>query len=144
MPDPAVPGPAAAVRRLDIAAPPDDVNHVHSLLERVWSEHDHVPAFDRISFETAVIELASNVIRHGDGGAGIRCSVAVTVSEDRIEARLVDNGEPGHIALASRDLPDDLAESGRGIPLITALADVVHYERCDDANRWYLSRTLGR
>lgn len=131
-------------RTLDLAAPPDDVNSVHGLLETVWAEHEHVGDIDRISFETALIELVSNVIRHGDGGCGIRCSVTVTVTGDRIQARLHDDGEPGDIQLTGRDLPDDLAESGRGIPLITALVDVVRYERSADSNFWYLSRTLAR
>lgn len=135
---------ADGFRTLDLAAPPDDVNSVHGLLETVWSEHEHVGDIDRISFETALIELASNVIRHGDGGCGIRCSVTVTVSENRLEARLIDDGEPGEIELAGRPLPEDFAESGRGIPLITALVDVVRYERSADSNHWYLARTLAR
>jgi serine/threonine-protein kinase RsbW len=135
----------APVQTLDLAAPPDDVDSVHGLLESVWGEHEHVSSVDRISFETALIELSSNVIRHGDGGSGIRCSLTVSVSGDRIEARLIDSGVPGRIELDQRRLPDDdFAESGRGIPLITALVDVVHYERCDGANHWYLARTLAR
>jgi len=43
-----------------------------------------------------------------------------------------------------RDLPDDLSESGRGIPIIKALVDVVEYGREADANRWYISRSLVR
>lgn len=129
-------------RTLDLAAPPDDVNSVHGLLEQVWAEHEHVGMMDRISFETALIELSANVIVHADSGNGICCSVTVMVSEDRIEAQLIDSGQEGEIRLEARELPDDFAESGRGIPLITALVDVIRYERTADGNRWYLSRKL--
>ncbi|WP_210480120.1 ATP-binding protein [Naasia sp. SYSU D00948] len=139
MPD-TVSRPPKAPQTLDLAAPPDDVNSVHALLEAVWAAHEDVGPIDRISFETALIELASNVIRHGDDGDGVVCSVTVDVTEDRIEARLIDSGPRGDIQLSRSELPDELAESGRGIPLITALVDVVRYEHDADGNRWFLSR----
>jgi serine/threonine-protein kinase RsbW len=129
---------------LALSTPPDDVNAVHDLLEQVWAASADVPDLDRFSFETALIELASNVIRHADGGSGVSCRLAVTVRGDRLEATLTDSGEPGDIELSAADLPDDLSESGRGIPIIKALVDVVEYGREADANRWYISRSLGR
>lgn len=144
MPDTAPRNAADSFRTMGLAAPPDDVNDVHALLETVWRENEQVGSIDRISFETALIELASNVIRHGDAGDGITCSVTVTVSADRIEGLLIDSGEPGDIDLDASMLPDDLAESGRGIPLIMALVDVVRYERVPEGNRWYLCRKLDR
>jgi serine/threonine-protein kinase RsbW len=117
---------------------------VHDLLERVWSSSAEIPDLDRFSFETALIELASNVIRHADGGGGVTCRLAVTVHGDVLEATLTDSGQPGDIELADRDLPDELSESGRGIPLVKALVDVVEYGREADLNRWYISRSLGR
>jgi serine/threonine-protein kinase RsbW len=129
---------------LALSTPPDDVNAVHDLLEQVWSSSGGVSDLDRFSFETALIELASNVIRHADAGGGVTCRLAVTVHGDVLEATLTDSGEPGDIELAERHLPDDLAESGRGIPLIKALVDVVEYGREADLNRWYISRSLDR
>jgi len=128
---------------IDLAAPPDDVNSVHDHLQSVWDGHADVGELDRISFETALIELAANVIRHGDAGGGVTCSLTVNVTGDRIEAHLTDSGQAGDIRLTPA-LPDELAESGRGIPLITALVDVVRYERQGDANRWYLARRRSR
>ena len=129
---------------LALSTPPDDVNAVHELLERVWGSSAGVSDLDRFSFETALIELASNVIRHADGGEGVSCRLAVTVHGDRLEATLMDTGEPGDIRLSDADLPDDLSESGRGIPLIRASVEVVEYDREADANRWFISRSLVR
>ncbi|HEY8588937.1 MAG TPA: ATP-binding protein [Naasia sp.] len=129
---------------LALSSPPDDVNSVHALLEEVWAAHGDVPDLDRMAFETALIELASNVIGHADGGEGISCSLAVTVSEDRIEANLVDTGQPGNIVLSAVALPDDLAESGRGLPIIQALVDELSYSREDGLNRWHIARKRER
>jgi serine/threonine-protein kinase RsbW len=131
-----------ASQTLTMSSPPDDVNRVHELLEAVWAGHTAIGFRDRISFETAVIELASNVIRHADSGQGVAWQLSIDVGENRLEASLTDSGEPKNIALEGRELPDELAESGRGIPLIKALVDVVEYEHEGGVNRWRISRTL--
>jgi serine/threonine-protein kinase RsbW len=125
-----------------VSSPPDDVDTVHDLLDDVWAGHGAVRLRDRMSFETAIIELASNVLRHADSGSGITCRLDIVVRPDRLEATLTDSGEPGDIQLAGRELPDELAESGRGIPLVQALVDVVEYDRGGELNRWYIARTL--
>lgn len=136
--------PEPVTHRLALSTPPDDVNAVHALLERVWTSSEEVSDLDRFSFETALIELASNVIRHADSGSGVSCTLDVSVRGDVLEATLRDTGEPGDIRLVDAALPDDLSESGRGIPLIKALVDVVEYGREAEANRWYISRSLSR
>ncbi|MBC7590774.1 MAG: hypothetical protein H7226_06980 [Salinibacterium sp.] len=77
---------------LTLVSPPDDVNTVHALLETVWADAAHVSPTDRFSFETALIELASNVLRHGNSGSGVTCGLRLEVSDDRIDARLNDTG----------------------------------------------------
>jgi serine/threonine-protein kinase RsbW len=127
---------------LRMTSPPDDVDTVHDLLETVWTDAPAIAMEDRFSFETALIELASNVIRHADPGSGVSCVLTVETFPDRIEATLSDTGEPGEMQLIERDMPDVLAESGRGIPLIQALVDELRYDRSDGLNRWYITRTL--
>jgi serine/threonine-protein kinase RsbW len=127
---------------LSMSAPPDDVDTVHALLESVWAHASTVPTTDRVSFATALIELTGNVIRHADAGLGVTCTLTIEIFDDRLEARLSDSGEPGGVQLASRDMPDDLAESGRGVPLIEALVDELHYERSESSNHWWISRKL--
>jgi serine/threonine-protein kinase RsbW len=128
---------------LRMATPPGDVNTVHDMLEQVWSDVPEIAAEDRFKFEVALIELASNVMRHADTGSGVVCALVIETHSDRISATLSDSGEPGEVTLAGRAFPEDtLAESGRGIPLIQALVDELRYD-CDDGfNHWYITRTL--
>ena len=130
--------PNTYTRRID--SPPDDVDTVHNLLISVWDDRPKVANADRFSFETALVELTSNAIRHGDSGAGISCSITIEVHDDRIEATLIDNGKFAQIELAETTMPDELAESGRGLPLIKVLVDTFSYHRESDRNRWQIAR----
>lgn len=129
-------------RTLMMTSPPDDVDTVHALLSSVWEESDGIAALDRFSFETALVELASNVMRHADPGFGVSCHLAVTVFADRIEAVLTDAGMPGDVQLVARGMPDALAESGRGIAMIQALVDDLDYTRAEGFNSWRIARHL--
>ena len=123
-----------------IECPPDDVDAVHNLLKAVWIDRPKVTDADRYSFDTAIVELTSNVIRHGDTGSGISCSITIDVYNDRIEATLVDTGKIAKVELEGVAMPDSLAESGRGIALIKALVDTISYTRDGNLNRWQIAR----
>jgi serine/threonine-protein kinase RsbW len=125
-----------------LTAPPGDLGVVHGLLASVWSDAPSVGARDRMSFETALLELAGNVLAHADGGTGLTCTVKIEVGPDILVALLEDDGRPGRVDLADRVMPDALAESGRGIPLIHALVDDLDYERDRGVNRWRIARRL--
>lgn len=125
-----------------MSSPPDDVDTVHALLATVWRETPMISVIDRISFETATIELVSNVMRHADSGSGVSCTLTVEVSDYRIEANLQDTGKPGHVDLVDRAIPDEFAESGRGILLIQALVDELSYEREGSHNHWRIMRKI--
>lgn len=125
-----------------LTSPPGDLGVVHGLLASVWSEAPGVGPRDRMSFETALLELAGNVLAHADDGSGLTCTVTVEVRPDAVLARLEDDGRPGEIELTDRVMPDVLAESGRGIPLIQALVDDLAYERDGAVNRWRFARRL--
>ena len=129
---------------LRMTAPPDDVDTVHRLLGSVWADVPSVPVEDQFRFETALIELASNVIRYAGAGKGVSCTLTIDNFEDRIEAMLTDTGEPGDMQLVGRSMPDDLAESGRGILLIQALVDELSYDRHNGHNYWRIMRKLKR
>jgi serine/threonine-protein kinase RsbW len=124
------------------ASPPDDVDLVHDLLKSVWADAPAITMTDRFSFETALVELASNVIRHADNGSEITGAITIEILDDQIAATLIDTGEHTQVELTENEMPDVLAESGRGIPLINALVDHFSYDRDGRLNKWQIVRKL--
>jgi serine/threonine-protein kinase RsbW len=126
---------------LHMAVPPGDVDAVHALLEAVWADAPDIPMMERFKFETALLELASNVVKHADGGSGLWCTLEIDAHSDSIQATVFDDGEPSDDRiLVPRDMPDALSESGRGIAMIQALVDDLVYSREGTTNRWHISR----
>jgi serine/threonine-protein kinase RsbW len=126
---------------LILRSPRDNVNLVHSFLEGLWDIHTDISDLDRMAFETALIELASNVIEHADGGQGVTCVITVRVDGETLSADLSDTAEAGEIQVVGRVMPAADAESGRGIALVQMLVDELQYERVGDNNLWRISRT---
>lgn len=126
--------------RQELSVPPDDVDVVHSFLQRIWSESPTILLKDQFSFETAIIELASNVILHASGKSPIFCDILVETFPDRMEATMTDSGERLNLALDSFVMPDDLSETGRGIPLIRELVDEFTFDSQRGGNLWRITR----
>jgi serine/threonine-protein kinase RsbW len=63
----------------------------------------------------------------------------LTVHDDRVEARMRDNGVPAHVDSAGAQMPGEDAEGGRGLALAAAVADLAHV-REDDGNTWTVVR----
>ena len=133
-------GTTVADHRLDFASPPDDVTCVHDFLAGVWGAEPSVGAEDRMAFELAVVELASNVVEHAGGGSRVACSLSLAVTGHDLEAELTDDGRPASVDPSTAALPDASAASGRGLALVGMVVDELHYERDGDRNRWTLRR----
>lgn len=123
-----------------LKSPPDDVGLVHELLNTVWEKVPDTSKRDRFSFETALVELASNVIEHADDGDGVTYTITIKIHADEVEAEVVDSGKQADVELEDHSMPDAHAESGRGIPLIMALVDHFSYDRTDGLNIWNIRR----
>lgn len=132
----------ARVHTISLTSPPDDVDRVHRFLEGVWAETPAIETMVRFSFETALIELAANILKHADAGDGLECVVRVETGATRIAAVLTDSGLTGDISLDEAQSPAELEESGRGILLVKALVDELSYERRDGLNRWSILKRL--
>jgi serine/threonine-protein kinase RsbW len=116
-------------------AGPESLGLLHELLERVAADHPEVSPDDLMLLETAVIEIAGNVVEHGRPPGEVRYVFELAVRRDRLEATLSDSGEAVRDPVGGA-MPDDSAETGRGLPLARAALDELTYVRGDDGNRW--------
>lgn len=122
------------------SSPPTDVDAVHDFLEGIWQADPNIDEMDKMAFETALIELASNVIQHADTGDGVTCVMSVSSDEGVLRAQFSDTAEAGGFKMRTATMPDELAESGRGLAFMQMLVDEVSYERVDGRNVWSLTK----
>lgn len=127
---------------LDGLAVPDSLNLLHELLEQVGGEHPELTASDLMLFETAVIEVAGNVVEHGKPPGEVSWTFRLAVRADRLEGTLSDSGEEYPGGAWGTDMPDTMEEDGRGLALATAVLDSLVYERAGDVNEWTMVRRL--
>ncbi|HWJ81156.1 MAG TPA: ATP-binding protein [Nocardioides sp.] len=118
---------------------PEGLEDLHDLLNRVSAEHSAIDPMAFMLFETAVTEIANNVIEHGRPEGKVRWQFAIDVTERRLEATLSDSGEVFTGSLDA-DMPDVLAEGGRGLALARSMLDELTYERIEGVNVWHLAR----
>ena len=122
--------------RVDGLAVPESLGLLHAVLERVADDHPELPSHDLQLFETAVIEIAGNVVEHGRPPGGVHYTFTLTVHPDRLEADLSDTGEAVPDPDGSPVMPDGWDETGRGLPLARAALDELSYVRSDEGNLW--------
>ena len=123
-----------------LSLPPADVESVHEFLEKIWDENPHIPLRDQYRFETAFIELTANIISHSIATSAVTCEILIESSDDRIEATVSDNGKLVEFNLDQHTMPDEFAESGRGIPLMKALLDELTFDNSGSKNTWHMSK----
>lgn len=128
--------------RVDGLAEPGWLEEVHGALAGLWEHVGSVPELDRVRFETAVIEIATNIVRHTRpvGDAPVEASARLRVAPQRLEAELLDTGAPVRVDLDPAPV-DDFAESGRGIALVLRAVDSLSLAREGDRNAWRLTRS---
>jgi len=129
---------------LEGLAVPESLNVLHELLERVGHDHPELDAGDLMMFETAVIEVAGNVVEHGRPRGRVTWAFRLSVLPDRMEAQLSDSGEEYPGGTWGTSMPDDLLqEDGRGLALATAVLHSLDYQRSSAANHWTMLRRRG-
>ena len=116
---------------------------MHTELDGLWDDASFVPDMDRMTFATAVIEAASNVVQHAvpESTDPVELGVDISVTPIRLEARVSAFGACPDPIDTDPAMPDGEAESGRGLALIRALVTTVTFKRQDGTNTWILSRS---
>ncbi|XAS71646.1 ATP-binding protein [Micrococcaceae bacterium Sec5.1] len=119
------------------------IEAIHAELDALWDDASFVPDMDRMTFTTAVIEAAANIVQHALPVAEkpVEMGVDISVRPSRLQARVsAYNAREPFAEDMQANMPDEDAESGRGLALIEALVTTVTFERQDGTNTWILTR----
>ncbi|MGR0160251.1 ATP-binding protein [Paenarthrobacter nitroguajacolicus] len=119
------------------------IEAIHNELDGLWDDASFVPDMDRMTFATAVIEAAANIVQHALPVAEkpVEIDVDISVRPTRLIARVsAFNAREPFANDMQASMPDSDAESGRGLALIEALVTTVTFERQDGTNTWILTR----
>ena len=135
--------PAVKEYVLEGFAVPEQLDAVHDLLAKAADEHPALDPMDVMLFETAVIEIANNVVEYGRPEGEVRWKFTVRVRDGEIEADLDDTGQTFSPA-RGKAMPGAEAEGGRGLPMAEAILDQIEFTRTDDENHWHMVRRLGQ
>lgn len=119
----------------------DAVDLAHEQLAQLWAADGDVSPLDRTRFELAVIEILGNIVEHAwaaDQGhpSERRLTLELDLTPERLLAVLSDNGVPTSVDLSAATMPDEDAESGRGLALSLAAVDALDYAREGARNVW--------
>lgn len=122
----------------------DAIESVHDELDKLWEDAPFVEAMDQITFTTAVIESASNIVQHARPAKAqkpVELGVDISVQPRLLQARVSAFYAKPPFGPLEPGTPGDDSESGRGLALIEALVTTVTFERQDGTNTWILTRT---
>jgi serine/threonine-protein kinase RsbW len=86
----------------------------------------------------AAAEVGNNILDHAGRGRDLRIRMQVQVPGDHVRIEFIDDGLPADMDLASIRMPDEMAESGRGLALARASLRDLTYRRDPAGNRWTL------
>ena len=119
------------------------IESVHNDLDSLWLDVPFVGDMDQMTFTTAVIESASNIVQHAEpvGQDPVELGVDIEVQPALLQARVSAYHAKPPFGPMTPGSPDQEAESGRGLALIEALVTTVTFERQDVTNTWVLTRT---
>ena len=113
------------------------LDRTHDLLAQLWQQQPDVAEMDQIMFSTAVLEVANNIVSHGNGGT---VSLVLQGDDRQLEALFCDDGTAAQVDVDTAALPDDLATSGRGLAMVRMAVDEFRYSHQDGFSRWHLIR----
>lgn len=145
------------VEQITSTADSEGIEALHEQFRHLWRavELSFPALLDagwRAQFETAVGELAANVVRHAYSPLNVAdafMSVAFRLYPDQLEASLIDRGADFHGSVCAQlppvDDPMALPEGQWGLAMARAAVDHVAYRRTlDGLNEWTIIKLLPR
>ena len=119
----------------------ESIEVVQAEFDAWWTSLGEPSTATRFGFETAVVEIATNIVEHtqraeGTAGRGYTLDLDATASE--VTAVFTDNGMPADIDLSAVTMADVEDESGRGLALAIAALDSLDYRHEGGRNIWTL------
>ena len=132
---------------IDVAAVPESIDLVQNTFEAWWSALGIDSMEVRFPFETAIVEIAANVIEHSiradtaedsTVGEGRRFTLELRAEDERLTAVFNDNGLPAEIDLSSVSMADLEDEDGRGLALALLSLESLDYSHEGGRNIWTL------
>jgi serine/threonine-protein kinase RsbW len=130
-----------AHRAVDVPATIDSIDVVQTEFDLWWTGLGDTRIETRYAFETAVVEIAANIVEHtnrAEGESGRRYRLELRAGDVDLTAVFTDNGLPADIDLSTVTMADVDDESGRGLALAIAALDSLDYRRVDGHNVWTL------
>lgn len=130
-----------AQRVVVVPATIESIDVVQQEFEAWWTELGADSIATRFAFETAVVEIATNIVEHthrAEGTAGRGYSLELDGDDAVVTAVFTDNGMPADIDLSTVTMADIEEESGRGLALAIAALDSLDYRHVGGRNIWTL------
>ncbi|WP_413319288.1 ATP-binding protein [Agrococcus sp. 1P02AA] len=115
------------------------VDTVIEALDALCEAAGDVDAEDRVLFQLAVTEVATNIAEHGLPPGEVRVMAHLEVRPTHLAATFTDTAVPAEVELHDAAMPGPLEESGRGIALAAAALERFEHER-RGGNVWRLRR----
>lgn len=131
----------SAETTFDVAATPVSLDEVQDRFGAWWDGLGIDDARLRFALETALAEVAANIVEHttrADQETGRRYTVRLEATDRALTAELTDNGLPVDIDLSAVTMADVEQESGRGLALAIAALDRLEHRHEHGHNVWTL------
>ena len=131
----------SAQRVVVVPATIESIDVVQAEFDAWWTALNDDSFATRFKFETAVVEIATNIVEHthrAEGTAGRAFSLELSANDTELTAVFTDNGMPSDIDLSTVTMADIDDENGRGLALAIAALDSLDYRRVNGRNVWTL------